>query len=152
MSLLCRSERQALSHAVPRASCRRSLPRCCAPCRRASRPCRSPARPYRSTAARHVIACIATHPTPRPCTRASLALARRPAMSWPVLAISWSCPRLYRGPVRPYCGSSPMHLLRAVLPHQALCHNTLHCIVTQYRQMGSSPSNCLLSRFFFSFI
>ena len=35
-----------------------------------------------------------------------------------------------------------------MLPHQALCHDTLHCIVTQDRQMGSSPSNCLLSRFF----
>ena len=44
---------------------------------------------------------------------------------------------------------SPTRLLHAVLPHQALCHDTLHCIVTQHRKMGSSPFNCLLSIFFF---
>ena len=144
----CHSARQAVSRVVPCSPCNRAPPRCCASCRRAFRTCRRPTRPYCSAAARRVAACIATHPTPRPCAHAQLALTRGPAVSWPVSAVSWPCPRPYRGPVRSYHGSSPARLLRTVLPHQALCQDTLHCIVTQHRQMGSSPSNCLLSRFF----
>ena len=38
-----------------------------------------------------------------PCARAAY-LACKPALSWPVSTISWSCPRPYRGLVRPYRG------------------------------------------------
>ena len=54
------------------------------------------------------------------------------AVSWPLLTVSW--PR--------QVVSWPLQLRPA-----ALCHDTIHCILTQ---MGSSPSSCLLSRFFFS--
>ena len=51
-------------------------------------------------------------------------------------------PRRVVGVAWPYRG----HALAAPRPVSlALCHDTLHCIVTQ---MGSSPSRCLLSIFF----
>ena len=84
----------------------------------------------------------------RPCARALPHASR----------VGLPCRRPYRCPtmpccglIRPYRGTSPTRPLCAVLPHQALCHDTLHCIVTQHRQTGSSPSNYLLRRFFFSF-
>ena len=36
-------------------------------------------------------------------------LALKPAVSWPVSAVSWSCPRPYRGPVRPFRGLSRLY-------------------------------------------
>ena len=62
-------------------------------------------------------------------------LARRPAVLWPVSwpyhAVSWAWPGRIMAPT--------------AVP-TALCHDTIHCIVTQ---MGSSPSSRLLSRLFF---
>ena len=75
-------------------------------------------------------------------------LARACARALPhALRAGRPCRGLYRGPTTPCHGrglavSWPLQLCPA-----ALCHDTIHCIVTQ---MGSSLSNCLLSRIFFS--
>ena len=94
--------------------------------------------------------CIATHkaapshnttlyhdsPLARPCVRARCRMPRVQAdriMALPRRVVGVAC--LYRG-----------HALAAPRPVSlALCHDTIHCIVTQ---MGNSSSSCLLSIFF----
>ena len=105
-------------------------------------------RPYRgasSIVSRHY---IATHPVARPsffhdtndcivthftsqatCARAATPPCVRPAVSWPIQAVS----RL---------------LVRPGHAFPALCHNTIPYIVTQYRQVGSSPSSFISALFF----
>ena len=60
-----------------------------------------------------------------------------PAISWPVSAVSWPCPWPYRGP--------------CCMSIRALCHDTVHCIVTKCK-MGSSPACCLHLFFYFFFL
>ena len=93
----------------------------------------------RSPLSHDTMFCIATPPGQVMRTRA---LLHAPRAGRP-------CRGLYRGPTTPCrgCGlavSWPLQLCLA-----ALCHDKIHCIVTQ---MGSSPSSSLLSRFFFSLI
>ena len=84
-----------------------------------------------TTVARHPRFCIAT-----PLGQAMLAHA------------GWSCRGLYRGTTTPCRGRGLAVSWPLQLCPTALCHDTIHCIMTQ---MGSSPSNCLLSRFFLFF-
>ena len=109
-------------------------------------------RPYRgasSIVSRHY---IATHPVARPsffhdtndcivthftsqatCARTATPPCVRPAVSWPIQAVS----RL---------------LVRPGHAFPALCHNTIPYIVTQYRQVGSSPSSFVSTLFFFTHV
>ena len=65
---------------------------------------------------------ISQQPGPR-----ALALARGPAVSQAMLAVSWPLLWPCRGPVQPYRG-------RACLAMHTLCHDTFHCIVTHTRR------------------
>ena len=70
--------------------------------------------------------------------RALLAPARKPALSWPLLAVS-----------RPLLAVS---WPPAACP-SALCHDTFHCIMTQTRKWAvAHPVSCLFCNFFFHII
>ena len=90
----------------------------------------------RSPLSHDTMFCIATPP--------SQAMHARVLLN--ALLAGRSCRGLYHGPTKSCRGrglaiSWPLQLCPA-----ALCHDTIHCIVTQ---MGSSLSSCLLSIFFF---
>ena len=124
------------------------MSRACRACRSAPMPCRralgTVSQPWmccittqRSPLSHDTMFCIATPP--------SQAMHARVLLN--ALLAGRSCRGLYHGPTKSCRGrglaiSWPLQLCPA-----ALCHDTIHCIVTQ---MGSSLSSCLLSIFFFS--
>ena len=84
--------------------------------------------------------CIATPSSARPRMRAA---ARPYARACRIVALPGRIARLYHKHARPYRG--PYCMPSPASP--TLCHNTIHCIVTQ---MGSSPFRCQKNIFFFS--
>ena len=133
-----------------------------APCRHAGRRVVAHPGPYRGASCsvlwcilRRIAAllrCIVTQRSPHSATIQNFCIATSASLAMRARSLSHAlhacqlCRSLYRGPAKPCRGRGLAVSWPLQLCPTSLCHDTIHCIVTQ---MGSSSSSWLLSSFFF---